>query len=81
MNDLVLNKFDDIEDTKLRAYNRYVFFHNLFCDLGHNAARQYAELFTEKDKQQMFLVGLMVKKMGVKKTIEMVTKDVEFQSV
>lgn len=79
MNELALNKFDDINDPKLRAYNRYVFFHNLFVDLGYNAAREYAEMFEEFEKQQMLLVGMAIKKFGLKETQAMLTKDMVFE--
>ena len=50
------NRFDDIEDANLRAYNRTVFLHNLRQDEGEVAARQYILLFNEEERQEMYVM-------------------------
>lgn len=74
---LTLNKFDDIGHLPLRVFNRVVFLNNLFSDAGKEAAQKYISLFTEGERQQMFVMSSYIKKVGEANVRKEVTKGLQ----
>ena len=71
---ITLNKFSDINHLPLRVFNRVVFLNNLFADSGKEAAQSYVDLFTEGERQQMYVMGQYIKSVGEEKVRKEVTK-------
>lgn len=71
---ITLNKFEDINHLPLRVFNRVVFLNNLFADSGPEAAQSYINLFDEPQKQQMYVMGSYIKKVGQEAVRREVTK-------
>lgn len=71
---ITLNKFDDISHLPLRVFNRVVFLNNLFADSGPEAASTYIALFDEPQRQQMYVMGAYIKKIGQDAVRKEVTK-------
>ena len=66
------NRFDEIQDSKLRSYNRAMLFTNIHKDFGKEAALDYAGLFTESERMAIVMTMGTIKALGadaVKKTI------------
>lgn len=59
-----LNKFEDINHLPLRVFNRVVFLNNLFADSGKGAAQGYADLFTDEERKQMYVMSAYIKQKG-----------------
>ena len=67
-----LDKFDTIEYTPLRIWNRSVMFFNIMEDSGEDAAKAYIRQFSKPEIQEMIDMYLLVKKHGaenIKRTI------------
>ena len=72
------NKFDDIEHLPLRAYNRAVFFCNLYEDRGKAYAEDYLLQFDVADRLKMANILSAIKSYGHKRVKEIVTQGIEF---
>lgn len=72
------NTFDEIQHLPLKAYNRAVFYSNLYSDHGKAAAEDYAIQFSASERLAMAQIISAVKQFGVKKVQEIVTRDLEF---
>lgn len=70
-----MSRFDDVEHTPLRAFNRAVLFTNIMQDFGLNGARMYAEQFNDGEKTQMYFILMSIKDKGLDKVREWVTRD------
>lgn len=70
--------FDDIEHEPLKIYNRTVMFYNILSDAGKTPAEEYASQFSVEDRSKMVATITLVKKIGVKRVQEIVTKGVFF---
>lgn len=71
------NKFTDINHIPLRVFNRVVMMSNLMQDFGKEAARSYAESFTEVERKQMFIMQQFIDVKGEKEARKVVTKDLK----
>lgn len=71
------NRFDDINHTPLRAYNRVVLMSNLMADFGKEVSAEYAGLFDDNERKQMFVVQAYLKQHGPEETRKAVTKHLE----
>jgi len=81
MEDTGFNKFEEIQHTPLRVYNRVVMMNNILADFGKEKLQEYIEQFSEGERKQMFVMQHYLRYHGPKKTIEDVTKGVEFEDV
>jgi len=59
-----MNRFDEIQHTPLRVYNRTVVAFNLMEDYGQPAVVKYLELFSEDEKKQIVLMNQFIKSKG-----------------
>lgn len=75
MDKLHFNRFDEIKHKPLQAFNRTVQFNNYYYDKGRDMAEQYANIFSDRDRKEMYLIQLAVKNMGVDAVRKAVTKD------
>lgn len=57
--------FNDINDPRLRTYNRCVMFYNIMEDNGKAAAQEYIHQFSIKDRVEMIDMIKEVKDKGV----------------
>jgi len=73
-----LNDFSDVEHRWLKAYNRSAFYHNLKEDFGLSMSSNYLDLFSQNEIADMKLVTDLVKKLGTKKVLGVITKNMEF---
>lgn len=71
------DKFDSIEYEPLRVFNRVVLMSNIMADFGKDAAKQYAELFDENERKEMYLVQMLVKQKGVAEVRKELTRGLE----
>ena len=71
----VFERFDAIKHIPLRVYNRVVMMNNLHEDAGANAAKAYAESFSEAERQQMYIMMAYIQSHGVEATKKFVTKN------
>lgn len=69
------NKFDDVTHMPLRVFNRVAMFYNLHEDKGAATAKEYASLFTQKERAQMYILMNEIKIKGVDKVRKWATKD------
>lgn len=69
------NTFKEIKHIPLRVFNRVVYLQNLMEDKGQTVAREYAELFSDVERKQMYLIGQAIKSRGVDTIRKEVTKD------
>lgn len=69
------NRFDEIENTSLRAYNRTVLAYNLRDDFGKNVCEEYLEGFDEASKKQIFCIISLIKIMGKDKLLKQITSE------
>lgn len=67
------SKFDEIQHTPLRVFNRVVLMTNLLQDFGKEAMENYAASFTEGERKQMFIMQEYIKVNGEKEMRQMVT--------
>lgn len=72
---ITLNRFDEIEHTPLKVYNRVVFLNNLMEDSGRYAAESYIELFSDTERKQMYAMGSYIRQKGVDFVRKAVTKN------
>ncbi len=59
------NTFDDIENDKLRAFNRLAFLRNLIEDVGEEAGRKYLNNLTLEDRLTIVELTYDIKNKGV----------------
>jgi glutathione synthase/RimK-type ligase-like ATP-grasp enzyme len=69
--------FNSVDHLPLRVYNRVVYMTNILTDFGKEAVKKYIEMFTESERQQMFLMQAYIKANGVDATRKFVTKDLK----
>lgn len=69
--------FNHITHTPLRVFNRVVFMTNLLTDFGKEAASNYAELFDESERKQMYIMQVYINQKGVDEARKTVTKGLE----
>ncbi len=72
------NRFEDIDHRPLRTYNRAVMFFNLATDQGLSVAGEYLNTFSKEEKLEIAQITAMVKELGTKRVIELVTKGLIF---
>lgn len=65
--------FNEVEDLKLRAWNRCAVFFNIFADQGKVPAQMYAAQFTDEEKAQLIAMFNLVKMQGYETTRKAVT--------
>lgn len=73
-----MNKFDDVENIALRAYNRAIVTNNLFRDAGRAWAEDYLAQFPIKEQGDIKNIISLVGIYGKKEIISAMTKDMEF---
>jgi len=56
--------FNEVEDAKLRAWNRCAVFFNIFTDQGKVPAQMYAAQFTAEEKVGLIAMFNLVKTQG-----------------
>lgn len=76
-----MNNFNDVKNVKLRNFNRAIVSCNLMYDAGPEASKEYLSQFSEEEKKLIFVILQSTRKFGVKKVMEIVTKDIEFEDV
>ena len=62
---MTLSSFADVEDPRLRVYNRCVMFYNIMEDHGKPAAQKYASQFSKDERLEMVHLIEEVKDRGV----------------
>jgi len=75
---LEFNNFEDIQHLPLRAYNRAVFYSNLFEDSGKMYAKEYVSQFSPKERLAIAQTIAAVRKFGPKRVQQIVTEGLEF---
>ena len=70
-----MNKFNEIEDKSLRAYNRCVQAYNLKEDAGEAKAHTYLESFDNQEKAEMLAMMAFIQARGVEEVKRMVMKE------
>ena len=73
--DIPLPTFDEIGETKLRAWNRLNIIFNLKETVNNAASTRYASQFTKEDKFAIFALALYVTKNGYENTRREVFKE------
>lgn len=76
-----MDNFNNVNNVKLRNFNRAVMAFNLMEDAGPEATREYLSQFTDDEKSLIFVIIEATKKFGVKHVMGAVTKDIEFENV
>jgi hypothetical protein len=66
--------FSDIQDIKLRVYNRTALLFNLIDDFGESTGQEYLEVFTEGERMQMMIMSTYIKNNGLEETRKEVTR-------
>lgn len=69
------NKFNEVEHTPLRAFNRVARMYNIQEDDGADAAREYAASFSDVERRQMMIIIVAIEKFGVDSVRKQVTKN------
>lgn len=69
------NKFNEIQHTPLRVFNRVAMLFNIKEDQGEETAKEYVNCFTESERKQMLMVMVAIEKQGVEAVRKAVTKD------
>lgn len=69
-----MNRFDEIKNSELRAWNRCSVFFNLIRDKNVDAAKSYASMFSKEDVEQMIGVFDRIKINGYERTRSEVNK-------
>ena len=75
MKELEVNTFSEIEELKLRVYNRTVILSNLTKDFGKEAGQEYLEQFSEGEHKQIYLMAQYIKVKGLDAVAKEVTKN------
>ncbi len=70
-----LPTFEDIKDTKLRAWNRLNTIFNLKETIGEGAVSNYAKQFTKEDKFAIFGMAAYITKHGYENTRREIFKE------
>lgn len=73
-----MNRFDEIEHTPLRVYNRVVMCFNILEDLGKAALEEYLKIFSEGEKKQMYIMQGLIKSKGPDEVRRMALEGMEF---
>jgi hypothetical protein len=73
-----MNKFEDIQHTPLRIFNRVMYLTNLISDKGMDQVKAYSSSFTEKERIEMTLVAMSITVRGLEAIRKEVTKGMEF---
>lgn len=60
--------FNEVEDVKMRAWNRCAVFFNMFADQGKVPAQMYAAQFTDEEKGQLIAMFNLIKVQGYETT-------------
>lgn len=68
MNIETLRRFNDVDDLKLRVYNRTVTLFNLSEDFGPVVAEEYLGQFSDKERSQMLVMANYIKHKGADET-------------
>lgn len=69
------DKFDDIQHMPLRTFNRTIMLSNILEDLGRGKAEEYAALFTDNERKQMYIMQLYINTKGYDAARLAATKD------
>ena len=69
--------FNDIQHLPLKVFNRVVLMSNLMEDAGRDTAEVYAEMFTEGERKQMYLMQGYIKSKGVETVRKEVTRNLQ----
>jgi len=77
MTTLTFETFNTIEHMPLRVYNRVVYLNNILSDFGRDAVKRYIEMFSESERQQMFIMQAYVKAKGADAARKFATKDLK----
>jgi len=73
-----MSNFNDVAHRPLRAYNRAMLCQNIFADAGKAPLEDYIGQFSIQDKQDIYDILSVIKKLGDKKVKEIVTSGLEF---
>lgn len=76
-----MSDFSDITDRPLRAYNRAVFFHNIYEDGGKAYAEDYINQFTDEEKGDIRDITKLVRVYGVKEVRAAINKQADQSGV
>lgn len=79
MKELEVNTFNEIEELKLRVYNRTVILANLTKDFGKEAGEEYLGQFSEGEHKQIYLMTQYIKVKGLEVVAKEVTKGLTVQ--
>lgn len=74
------NRFDNVENKELRAWNRCAVIFNLMTDHGKDQALRYAGLFNGEDKKDISNMYNKIKSNGYEKTKAEVSRNVQLAS-
>lgn len=72
------NRFDEVKDENLKAFNRTAMYYNLSEDKGKAVAADYFNMFTDKERTMMAIIASAVAQKGVDFVRKAITKDIEF---
>lgn len=68
-------RFDDVENSLTRAFNRVVVAHNVSSQFGGEKAKEYIAGFDERSQLEMATVVGMIKNKGLKKVRDEVANE------
>lgn len=71
------NQFNDVNHRPLKIYNRAVTLMNINTDFGKHVAEDYVQLFSEDDRKDMWMMLLLIKKIGQKEAKKKVTRNLK----
>jgi hypothetical protein len=74
----LFDRFEFIKHYPLRIYNRCVFAHNLLEDHGVAYVEDYLATFDVKEREDMYRMYALLKKVGPQKLRALVTEGLEF---
>tara|TARA_B100001179_G_C18443090_1_gene339694 strand:- start:220 stop:459 length:240 start_codon:yes stop_codon:yes gene_type:complete len=66
--------FNDIEDIRLRVFNRMTLMMNIKEDFGAEQAQEYARQFTDGERKQMIVMSNYIKSKGADNVRKEITK-------
>lgn len=73
-----MSNFNEVQNEKLRAYNRVMYMTNLKELEGDEPARMYGEQFSHTDKMEMITIIKSLKARGTKKVRDEITHNILF---
>lgn len=74
------SNFNDVEDLKLRTYNRFVTTFNINATHGKKLVREYVEQFTKTEQVQIQAMGAYIQAKGQEAVLREIQQGVQVMS-